>query len=36
MMKVRIILNLPYKILEERDHYGQMDIGGMIILKYVV
>jgi hypothetical protein len=36
MKKMRIIQNLPYKILEERDHYEHMDVGGMIILNYVV
>jgi len=33
MRKMRIIQNLPYKILEERDHYEYMDVGGMTILK---
>jgi hypothetical protein len=36
MRKMRIIRNLPHKILEKIDHYGHMDVGGMIILKYLV
>jgi len=36
MRKMRIILNLPHKILEKRDYYGHMDVGGMITLKYLV
>ena len=33
--KIRIIQNLPHKILEERDHYEHMDVGSMTILKYM-